>query len=268
MDYFVTLQRQINAMIREFIQSLPSICIAILIIVITGFLARFAVAITNRFTARTRIREDLKELVITLVRLGIWVFGLLLAATVAVPGMTPASLFAGLGIGALAIGFAFQDIFQNFLAGVLIMIRDKMHIGDIIECEKIIGRVEKITLRETYVRQLTNELTLVPNSMLFKNPVQILTDAAIRRYSVVVNVPSECDLDQAMQAIREIAERVDKAKGVDVFADEFKLGTIDVLVRWWAGSRPREGRVIKDEIIRKAKRALADLDIQVAPNVN
>ena len=258
-------------MIREFIQSLPSIAIAMLVIVITWFLARFAVAIANRLTARTRIREDLKELVITLVRLGIWVFGLLLAATVAVPGMTPASLFAGLGIGALAIGFAFQDIFQNFLAGVLIMIREKMHIGDIIECEKIIGRVEKITLRETHVRQLTNELTLVPNSMLFKNPVQILTDATIRRYSVVVNLPSECDLDRAMQAIREVVEGVDnvnKDKDVDVFADKFKLGTIDVLVRWWAGSRPREGRLIKDEIIRKSKRALADLNIQVAPNVN
>jgi small-conductance mechanosensitive channel len=74
-------------------------------------------------------------------RLLIWLVGLLIAATLVVPGLTPASLFAGLGVGAVAIGFAFQDIFQNFLAGVLIMIREKMRIGDTIECQGISGRV-------------------------------------------------------------------------------------------------------------------------------
>ncbi len=70
-------------------------------------------------------------------KLGIWLVGLMVAATVMMPGLTPASLIAGLGIGAVAIGFAFQDIFENFLAGVLIMLREKMRIGDVIECEGI-----------------------------------------------------------------------------------------------------------------------------------
>ena len=102
-------------------------------------------------------------------------------------------MIAGLGIGALAIGFAFQDIFENFLAGVLIMLREKMRIGDMIEVEGMLGKVEKITLRETYIRQLSNELTIMPNSMLFKNAVKILTDercGATRWWSACPTTPT------------------------------------------------------------------------------
>ena len=108
---------------------------------------------------------------------------------------------AGLGVGALAIGFAFQDIFENFLAGVLLMLRDKMNVGDIIQSQGISGRVERTTLRETHIRQLSNELVVVPNSMLFKNPVTILTDAGVRRNELVIGVSYDTDLEQARDVI-------------------------------------------------------------------
>ena len=136
-------------------------------------------------------------------KLAIWLFGVMLAATIVFPDLTPGSLFAGLGIGAVAIGFAFQDIFENFLAGVLIMLREKMRIGDTIECEAIIGKVEHITLRETHIRALSGELTVVPNSILFKNPVEILTDQDRRRFDVVVGVAYDSKLDQAAEVIRK-----------------------------------------------------------------
>ena len=108
--------------------------------------------------SKASIRESLKQLIHTVVSIGVWVVGLVIAATVVLPGLTPASLVAGLGVGTIAIGFAFQDFFQNFLAGILIMVRKKMRIGDVIECEGIIGKVEHISLRETHVRKLSNEL--------------------------------------------------------------------------------------------------------------
>ncbi len=153
-------------------------------------------------------------------KLAIWLFGVMLAAII-FSDLTPGSLFAGLGIGAVAIGFAFQDIFENFLAGVLIMLREKMRIGDPIECEGIIGKVEHITLRETHIRALSGELTIVPNSILFKNPVEILTDQDRRRFDVVVGVAYDSNLDQAVEVIRKSVESVDGIildKGIDVFA--------------------------------------------------
>lgn len=78
-----------------------------------------------------------------------------------------------------------------------------------IECEGIIARVEHISLRETHVRKLSNELTIVPNATLFKNPVEILTDSAERRHELVVGIAYDANLDQAGQVIRQAVEGAD-----------------------------------------------------------
>jgi small conductance mechanosensitive channel len=261
-----TLQDQLVGMGEGIIRALPNIAIALLILLLTWFVARFAVKIADRITGKSEIRPSLKNLVDTVVRLVIWIVGLMVALTVVMPGLTPASMIAGLGIGAVAIGFAFQDIFENFLAGVLIMLREKMRIGDVIECEGITGKVEHITLRETYVRKLSGEVTLVPNSILFKNPVQILTDETQRRHEIVAGVSYDTDLDHAAQVIRaavESVEAVDGDKGIDVFAIEFNSSSVDFKVRWWAGSKPRDMWETQDRVIRAIKRALDDAGIEI-----
>lgn len=269
MNTLETLHRQIEAMLKGFVQQLPALAIALTILIVTWFAARFAVNIAERLTRNAHMRDNLKQLSETLVRLGIWLVGLMIAATVAMPGLTPGSLLAGLGFGAVAIGFAFQDIFQNFLAGVLIMLRDKMRIGDLIVCQGINGRVERIMLRETHVRSPSNELTIVPNAVLFKNPVEILTDSPMRRFELVVNVPQDTDLDRATEAIQTAVrsvDNVDSARGIDVYAQEMKGATVDVLIRWWAGSRPHDMRATRDAIIRKVRTAIADLaEHEIAP---
>ncbi len=265
MNYIKTLDDQIQAMAKGFVQHVPSLTISLIVLVITWLLAKSAVRIADRLTRHAKMRENLKQLVETMVRMTIWVMGLLIAATISMPGLTPGSLFAGLGIGALAIGFAFQDIFENFLAGVLIMVRDRMRIGDTIECQSITGKVERITLRETHVRAPSNELTIVPNSVLFKNPVRINTDKPHRRFEIIVSVVSDHDLDEAAAAIRKAVEGVkdiDATHPVDVYAREFKPGAVDFLVHWWSGSRAKDQ--FTDQVIRAIKRALDDAQIQIA----
>lgn len=261
-----TLQDQLVDMAEGFVRALPNIVIALTIIVVTWLIARFAVRIADMLTGKAPLRPSLKNLIDTVVKLAIWIIGLMIALIVVMPGMTPASLIAGLGIGAVAIGFAFQDIFENFLAGVLIMLREKMRIGDVIECEGIIGKVEHITLRETHVRKMSGEVTLVPNSMLFKNPVEILTDEQMRRHEVIAGVSYDTDLDQAADVIRKAVESVDvveRDKGIDVFAVEFNSSSVDFKVRWWAGSTPRNMWESKDKVIRAIKRGLDDAGIEI-----
>lgn len=263
---FSTLQDQLVDMAEGFVRAVPGLVIALFILLLTWILAKFAVRIADRLTGSTEIRPSLKQLIDTIVRLAIWLVGLMVALIVVMPGMTPASLLAGLGIGAVAIGFAFQDIFENFLAGVLIMVREKMRIGDVIECEGITGKVEHITLRETHVRRLSGELTVVPNSILFKNPVEIFTDKEQRRHEVVVGVSYDTQLDHAADVIRRAVEGLDDvlaSKGVDIFAQEFNSSSVDFLVRWWAGSTPRDGWESKDKVVRAIKAALDDAGIEI-----
>ena len=266
MNYIEALNEQLEAMGKGIVQSLPMLAIAVVILIITWIVARFAVKIADRLIAKTDLRPSLRNLVETLVKLGIWIFGIMVALTVALPGLDPAGLIAGLGIGALAIGFAFQDIFENFLAGVLIMLREKMRIGDLIEVEGVMGKVEHITLRETHIRQLSNELTIMPNSMLFKNPVKILTDDTVRRNEVVIGVSYDTDLEEAQKLIYEAMETVDaivKDRPVIVYAQEFNASSVDFLVQWYAQSAARDLRQTKSEAIKAIKKALDDAGIEI-----
>lgn len=266
MNYIGTLRDQIQDMGEGLVETLPTLAIAIFIVFLTWIVARFAVKISDMIVGRTEIRTSLKNLIDTVVKLAIWVIGLFTAAVVVMPDLTPASLLAGLGIGAVAIGFAFQDIFENFLAGVLIMVREKMRIGDVIECEEITGKVEHITMRETHVRKLSGELTIVPNSILFKNPVEIFTDQDQRRHEVVCGVSYDTNLDHAADVIRRAVEEVEDvlaSKGIDIFAQEFNSSSVDFLIRWWAGSTPRSGWESKDKVVRAIKAALDEAGIEI-----
>ena len=265
-DPIATLRDQLGEMAEGLIRTLPNFAIALVILLLTWLVAKFASRLADMLIGKSTLRPSLKNLIDTLVKLAIWLLGLMIALIVVMPGFTPASLIAGLGIGAVAIGFAFQDIFENFLAGVLIMLREKMRIGDVIECEGITGKVEHITLRETYVRKLSGEVTLVPNAMLFKNPVEILTDANERRHEVVAGVSYDTDLDRAAEIIRNAVggvEGVIADKGIDVFAQEFNASSIDFNVRWWAGPTPRDMWESRDRVVRAIKRALDEAGIEI-----
>ena len=260
------LAKQLWGMWAGFVALVPNMVIALVILGITWVVSRVARRIVDRVTGKASIRESLKQLIHTVVSIGVWVVGLVIAATVVLPGLTPASLVAGLGVGTIAIGFAFQDFFQNFLAGILIMVRKKMRIGDIIECEGIIGRVEHVSLRETHVRKLSNELTIVPNSTLFKNPVEILTDGAQRRHEIIVGVSYDTDLEQARDVIRAAMEGIDvidQDRRIDIFAREFNASSIDFLVRWWAGSKPYDMHDSRDRVVRAIKAALDEAGIEI-----
>ena len=266
MNYIETLRNEIEGMGKGFVQLLPSLAVALIVLVITWIVVRVALRILGRVTERANLRADLRQLFETLTRLAVWIFGILIALTVAIPSFTPAGAFASLGVGALAVGFAFQDIFENFLAGVLIMLRDKMNIGDAINCNGIAGKVERITLRETHVRQYSGELTVMPNSMLFKNPVEILTDQPLRRNEIVVGVAYDTDLDHARAVIEKAlttVEALDKDKGTVVFAQEFGASSVDFLVQWWTDTVAQDLRLTKSQVVFAVKAALDEAEIEI-----
>ncbi|ODP38924.1 mechanosensitive ion channel family protein [Sphingomonas leidyi] len=266
MDLVNILGQRLREMLAEFIRIMPQLAIGLLILLVTWIAAKFARRIADRLLGRTHVRATLINLAETLVSVVIWVVGLMIASSIVLPGVTPASLLAVVGLGSVAVGFAFKDIFENFLAGVLIMLRRKMRIGDVIECEAVEGKVEHITLRDTHLRHLSNELVLVPNAYLFKNPVKILTDEATRRHEVEIGVANDTDLDEAASVIEAAvrsSEGVDAERRIDVLAKEFGDSSINFLVRWWAGSTPYEAHRSRDAVVRSIKRALDEAGIEI-----
>ena len=92
-------------------------------------------------------------------------------------------------------------MFENFLAGSIILFRREMRIGDHIECGDIEGEVYHIAIRESHIRQTDGQLVIVPNSILFKNPVTIRTHKDLRRVTVMCGVAYDVDVDAARDVI-------------------------------------------------------------------
>lgn len=257
---------QIDAMWVATLASLPSLAIAFVVVAVTWLIAKGAGMISRRLIGKSEIKPSLQNLLQTLVRLLVWIIGLMIAAVVVFPDFTPGSLIAGLGIGTVAVGFAFKDIFENFFAGVLIMLREKMRIGDVIEVDDILGTVEHISLRETHIRSFSGELTIMPNSMLFQNAVEIWTDAPKRRFEVVIGVSYDTDLEEAEAVLQEAVEgcsTVFKDKPVQVLADTFNSSSVDFIVRWWADSSGPEVPLTKPEVVKAIKAALDRAQIEI-----
>ncbi|KWV92717.1 mechanosensitive ion channel family protein [Erythrobacter sp. YT30] len=260
------LTNQLSEMGRGVIAMLPNIAIAVVLLGITWAVARFASQISEKITKGADMRQSLRELIELAVKFSIWAVGLLISGTVLLPNLTLSSIIAGLGVGTVAIGFAFKDVFENFMAGILFMLREKMRIGDYIGCDGIEGRVEQISLRETHLRKTSNELAVVPNSVLFKNPIEILTDKDKRRFELIIGVSYDTDLARASDIISKAVEgsdAIDQEKPIDVFATEFNSSSVDFRVRWWSGSEKRDEHVSRDAMIRTIKSALDREGIEI-----
>lgn len=266
MEPFRILSEQVTEFARDFIALLPNLLAAAVILLITFGIARFAGLIARKILSRSGTRPSLLSAIGTIIRLLVWTAGILIAATVVFPNLTPTKLIAGLGIGSIAIGLAFKDIFENFLAGFLILLRKPMRIGDDIECEGLSGKVEEISIRDTFLRKRSGELVIVPNSFLFKNPVKILTDQDLRRISLIVGVGYGEDAAKAKSVIEKTMDGFsgsDADHPTQVFAVEFNSSSIDFMVRWWTKSAPPDEHKSRDEAVIAIKAALDDAGIEI-----
>lgn len=257
---------RLSSIARETVALVPQIVVAVFVLALAWLVVRTVRFVYSRAMRRSRLRRSLVDVLQKLISVTIWIAGLMIAATVLFPNLTPARLLAGLGLGSIAIGLAFKDIFENFLAGILILLREPMRLNDHVECEGVDGQVERITIRDTYIRRTDGQLVLVPNAMLFKHPVFVLTDRPRRRTTVICGVAYGENVDEARRVIEAAVkgvESVDQTNPVQVFAQSFGSSSIDFEVTWWTGSAPVEVRRSRDAVVAAVKAALDDAGIEI-----
>ena len=244
----------------------PLLLAGVLVLLLTWGIAKLADRMLGRALRNRRFKRGFKDLLRQLTVVAVWVAGLTVAAVVMFPGMTPAKVLAGLGLGSIALGFAFKDIVENFLAGLLILWRFPFDPDDFIRYGDIEGRVEQITVRMTLIRQTNGELVVLPNAKLFKDAVKVLTSLPIRRVTVMCGVAYGEDVDDAREVMRAAVEGCDSVsheRPIEIFAQAFGSSSIDFEVTWWCGSKPLEVRASRDQVVAAVKRGLDEAGIEI-----
>jgi len=251
---------------RQALTHLPNVASGLLILAMTWILTKGLDSLLDKTFSRVGFRKSLSELLRKLVYLGVWIIGILIASMILFPSLTPAKVLTALGLGSIAIGFAFKDIFENFLAGILILFREPFRLDDFIEVSDLEGYVEDITIRDTHIRQTDGQRVVIPNSVLFKNPVTVRTDQDLRRVTLMCGIAYGEEVGTARDVIRQSLddlETVNQEKPIQVFAQGFGASSIDFEVTWWTGSRPVEIRKSKDQVVAAIKKALDQADIEI-----
>jgi len=265
-DVQATALETASDLLTAFIGHIPYVTSAFAVLTITWLLTRAIDSFGTRLLGNWKKRESVKELILRLISILVTVLGLLLAAIVLFPGLTPSKALGGLGLVSIAVGLAFKDIFENFFAGILILWRFPFERGDFIECDGITGRVERILVRMSYIRLTSGELVVVPNAFLFKNPVTVLTSLATRRVQIITGVAYDVDVTAAVDVITRAVKSCDSVNGerpVQVFPQGFGESSIDIEVTWWTDPEPVDIRRSRAEIVVAIKQALDAEGIEI-----
>jgi small conductance mechanosensitive channel len=229
--------------------------------------------LVRRVVARVFSRRRTPSFARVISTLAGWLFVLavvLAAVAITFPSVRPVDILAGLGFFSLAAGFAFQDILENLLSGVLLLFRQPFRSGDQIQVSDQVGTVREINIRETQLVTFDGELVVTPNRDVYENVIVVNTFQSHRRLELRVGIGYDADVDQAAGLILESVARVDGVSAdpsPQVLVHELSTSTVDLRVLVRTSSRQADVLTVRDVAIRQVKRALDAAKISLPPQV-
>ena len=250
---------------NSFVDILPKLGIAavvFLLFILVAWVARSAIEnVLNR-----RERNDLGALLGGFVKWTVLLFGVLVVATIIFPSIKPADLLASLGVGSVAIGFAFKDILQNWVSGLLILYRQPFRQGDQIVSGGYEGTVEAIKARATQIRTYDGQRVVIPNSDIYTGVVTVRTAFEQRRSQYDIGIGYGDDIERAaeliVEALREI-EGVRADPGPEAIPWELAGSSVNIRARWWTASERKDVVHIRGKVIVAVKRKLSQAGIDL-----
>jgi len=255
-------------MIDGFLIMLPNIVLALIVFAIFYFVGRQIKRVVRRVTRKHHQARNLGLVLGRLAQSLIVLVGLFISLSIIIPTLKAGDLVQLLGISGVAIGFAFREILQNFLAGILILLTEPFRIDDQIVFKNFEGTVENIETRATTIETYDGRRIVIPNAELFTNTVTVNTAFDKRRMEYDISIGYGDDIDHAKQLILEAVyslKEVLKAPAPDVLAMELTESTVNIRVRWWiAPPRRIDDLRSRDKVICAIKKKLYvenDLDL-------
>jgi small conductance mechanosensitive channel len=258
--------KTIHEMARSFSAAVPRLILALVIAMFFYFLSRAVKAGVKRGASADSAHRTLRTATGRIAQGVIIVIGTLVAVTAAFPGFTPANLISALGVGGIAIGFAFKDIFENFLAGILILTTRPFRIGDQIIYDHFEGTVEDIQTRATWLKTYDGRRIVIPNSELFKNSVTVNTAFSTRRLEYDFKLANTEDIPEAKEILERTMRNVDGVlpdPQAEAIVVSFDQGGVTLRARWWSKSRTSDVLLAQDRVLTSAKRALEEAGIRL-----
>ena len=247
---------KLDAWANGFFRLLPNLAVAAVVLLIFIAIA-WGVRAGFRRWAHQRGRDNLGEVLGSFIRWMIITAGALIAITIVLPSVKPGDLLAGLGVGSVAIGFAFKDILQNWLAGLLLLLRQPFEVGDQIIVNGYEGTVQRIETRATDVLTYDGRRVLIPNSDVYTNALTVNTAYEKRRSEYDLGIGYGDNIGQARDVILKVlgtVEGVERDPPPEVLPWALDASWVTLRIWWWTHSRRADVLRVRSRVIEEGER--------------
>jgi small-conductance mechanosensitive channel len=245
----------------NFLARLPSLFLAIIVFLLFYFASILAGRLIRRATQQHR--QNLGVVFARLAGAAIVFLGLLVSFSVVAPSFQAGDLIKVLGIGSVAIGFAFQNILQNFLAGLLLLWAEPFRVGDQIKLDAFEGTVEAIQTRATTIKTYDGRRVVIPNADLFTHSVIVNTAFDARRWEYDFSTKAPDDLTKLKTLLVETARKVEGVlpdpapEALVIELGDLDSGIVKIHLTWWTkNSRQHDMMVSHDQVLSAVREAL------------
>jgi small-conductance mechanosensitive channel len=258
-----TIHKSLQNYYEEFLKVLPRIALALLVIILGVLLAQL---LTNFYKRRFQQKSEdplMSKFLAQAVKIILIIIAIMLALKVAGLDGIATGLLTAVGGGAIILGFAFQDIGKNFLAGIILAFNRPFNINDTIKVDNIFGKVKELSFRYSHIKTFDGRDIYIPNSDVLTKPVENYTADGLYRVNFTVGIGYEDDIMAAKKVIQEILNANDELiRDKDhenfVIEDELATSTVNLKVFFWVDTLDyrRASRVLRGLVIRQVKEEL------------
>jgi small conductance mechanosensitive channel len=262
--------KKINQYLNSFIRQLPVIIIALVIIVLSWFLSGLVTRWDWPFK-QMGINLLLRSLIRQFLRTVLFLVGLLIALDILDVTALVGAFVGTAGVLGLAIGFAFRDIVENYLAGMLLSLRSPFVVNDLVLIGAHEGKVLRMTTREIILMTLDGNHLRIPNSTVFKSVIYNYSRNAERRFHFPVGVGTAEDLVRVQEVgcrALEAMEGVLANPAPFMRVEELAKSTVVVRFFGWMDQSRADWFKVNSNAMRLVKKALDEEEIEMPPDTH
>ena len=248
---------------QQFLEYIPLILLGITVLIIAFIIAGWISSVLRRNLSKRMDDPLLVQFISRVIKIALVTVGLLIALQIMGAGGVAAGLLAGAGLSAFVIGFAFKDIAENFLAGIILSFNRPFNMNDTITIDGYTGQVISLDFRTSKIKTFDGKDIYIPNAIILKQPLTNYTRDGLIRLEFVVGIDYDDDIQSAVKLITDTLMSIDEVLKNDppyAVADELATSTVNLRIYFWADTNDyKKGiNILKGKVVGAVKEALLE----------
>lgn len=273
MEILGDLKVQLLTYYDDLIILLPKLVVGCVVVFLFASVARF---LRKKLIAFINAKAEDRLLVNffnSLIKIGIGIISFLLFLYIIGMSGLAGSILGAATISSVVIGFAFKDIAENFLAGVILAFNRPFRIRDTVKINDVEGVIIEMNLRDTHIKTSDGKDVFIPNGQIIKNPLFNYTIDGFYRRNFIIGLDYDTDIDFARKIIEDTARKTSgvivKEKPPNTLIKEFGSSTINIDVRFWVDTFQTEYSIVEvqSQVMKNVLKNLGDAGVNLPGDI-